>query len=434
MMTVTDSNDDSLAEDSSAGTNQDIPIALVAPVQPVAIQPVVPTTTPPSFRSPPVNAHDAPSSPLRARDILLAPFRWMHSIVEWFFGLYVLIGALALAASLPLIQFIALGYLLETSGRIVRLKKIRAGFWGIRTAARAGGVISGTLIVWLPAYFHSIYYLEAQIMLPGSERAAQYGWETGVLALITSLYTLWAWLRGGKLRHFFWPAPIRFFREAFRREIYIRTHDQFWEFIRSLELPALWKLGFQGFMGTFCWLVVPIALCIGGMTLPRGLNIVSGLIGYIALAVIFLYLPMLQTRFAVERRLTVFKEITKIREMYRRAPIALWVSMVAVWMLAIPVYAVKVELTPREVVLLPAVIFIMFAWPARVMLGWAYGRAKRREQTRHPLFVWIGRLTLVPVVLSYGSIVLASRYTSWYGEWSLFEQHALLVPIPFLSF
>ena len=84
--------------------------------------------------------------------------------------------------------------------------------------------------------------------------------------------------------------------------------------------------------------------------------------------------------------------------------------------------------------LLPAVVFIIFAWPTRILFRWAYARAHRRETPRLRLSIWLGRLTLIPIVFAYGSIVLASRYTSWYGEWSLLEQHALLIPIPFFSF
>ena len=411
--------------------------AIVAPpveaVVPTPMQPVVPTSVQP-FK--PDNQYLTQSVGVikQITHVLFAPFRAFYRFVFWIFGVVVLVTALALAASLPIVQFIALGYLLEISRRIVKHQKVRAGFWGIQAAARAGGVILGTFVIWLPAYFMSSYYVDATIMLPGSERAAQYGRQTALLAAFAILLTLWAWTRGGLLRHFIWPAPVKFFKEGLNRKIYVAAHDKFWECVSQFPLRALFVSGFQAFVGTFCWLIIPIGLCIGGMVLPRGINVVCGTIGYIALAIIFLYLPMLQTRFAVERRLAVFREIGVVRSMYQRAPLALWISMVSVWLLALPVYLVKIELTPREVVMLPAVVFIIFAWPTRILLGWAYARAHRRETPRLRLTIWLGRLTLIPIVFAYGSIVLASRYTSWYGEWSLLEQHALLIPIPFFSF
>ena len=412
------------------------PTVAAAPLEtviPTHVQPVVPTRENPAV---PNIEHSAqpPGVFKQITHILFAPFRLFYRCVFWIFGVAVLVTALALAASIPIVQFIALGYLLEISKRIVQHEKVRAGFWGIQAAARAGGVILGTFLIWLPAYFMSNYYMDATIMLPGSERTAQYGWQTALLAAFTSLVTMWAWTRGGLLRHFIWPAPVRFLREGLNRKIYVTAHDRFWEFISQFPLRALFVTGFQAFIGTFCWLIIPLVLCLAGMVLPRGISVVCGTIGYVALAITFLYLPMLQTRFAVEQRLAVFKEIGVVRSMYQRAPLALWISMVSVWLLALPVYLVKIELTPREVVMLPAVVFIIFAWPTRILLGWAYARAQRRETPRLQLSIWLGRLTLIPIVFAYGSIVFASRYTSWHGEWSLLEQHALLIPIPFFSF
>jgi len=414
----------------------DPPTVVATPVEavvPTPVQPVVPTSVQPVVADTQYSTQHLDVVKQIAH-VLFTPFRAFYRFAFWIFGVAVLVTALALAASLPIVQFVALGYLLEISRRIVKHQKVLAGFWGIQAAARAGGVILGTFLIWLPAYFMSNYYVDATIMLPGSERAAQYGRQTALLIALTSLVTLWAWTRGGLLRHFIWPAPVRFLKEGLNRKIYATAHDRFWGFVSQFPLRSLFVTGFQGFIGTFCWLIIPIGLCIGGMVLPRGINVVCGTIGYIALAIIFLYLPMLQTRFAVEQRLGVFREIGVVRSMYQRAPLALWISMVSVWLLALPVYLVKIELTPREVVMLPAVVFIIFAWPTRILLGWAYARAHRRETPRLRLSIWLGRLTLIPIVFAYGSIVLASRYTSWYGEWSLLEQHALLIPIPFFSF
>ncbi|MBT4693349.1 MAG: hypothetical protein HOB73_08400 [Planctomycetaceae bacterium] len=423
---------DSLEPPPSTGS----PTVATTPVEvvvPTPVQPVVPTSVKPN-----VLDTQYPTQywgvVKQMAHIFFIPFRALYRFAFWIFGVGVLVTALALAASLPIVQFVALGYLLEISRRIVKHQKVRAGFWGIQAAARAGSGILGTFLIWLPAYFMSSYYVDATIMLPGSERAAQYGWQTALLIAITSLGTFWAWTRGGLLRHFIWPAPVRFLKEGLNRKIYVTAHNRFWEFVSQFPLRALFVSGFQGFIGTCCWLIIPVGFCIGGMVLPRGINIVCGTIGYVALAIIFLYLPMLQTRFAVEQRLGVFREIGAVRLMYQRAPLAFWISMVSVWLLALPVYLVKIELTPREVVMLPAVVFIMFAWPTRILLGWAYARAHRRETPRLRLSIWLGRLTLIPIVFAYGSIVLASRYTSWYGEWSLLEQHALLIPIPFFSF
>jgi hypothetical protein len=42
-------------------------------------------------------------------------------------------------------------------------------------------------------------------------------------------------------------------------------------------------------------------------------------------------------------------------------------------------------------------------------------------------------LVFIPAALFYVLIVFFTQYTSWNGVWSLYEQHAFLVPVPFLG-
>jgi hypothetical protein len=78
-------------------------------------------------------------------------------------------------------------------------------------------------------------------------------------------------------------------------------------------------------------------------------------------------------------------------------------------------------------------VFLGFIYPARVLTGWAYGRSLRREPPRHWFFRWTGRLAMLPVALFYVLVVFLSQYTAWRGIWSLYEQHAFLLPVPFLG-
>ena len=230
-------------------------LAIVAPpveaVVPTPMQPVVPTSVQPFI---PDNQYSTQSMGVikQITHVLFAPFRAFYRFAFWIFGVVVLVTALALAASLPIVQFVALGYLLEISKRIVKHQKVRAGFWGIQAAARAGGVILGTFVIWLPAYFMSSYYVDATIMLPGSERAAQYGRQTALLAVFTILLTLWAWTRGGLLRHFIWPAPVKFFKEGLNRKIYAAAHDKFWGMRQSISLACAFCVR----ISSICWYIL----------------------------------------------------------------------------------------------------------------------------------------------------------------------------------
>lgn len=122
------------------------------------------------------------------------------------------------------------------------------------------------------------------------------------------------------------------------------------------------------------------------------------------------------------------------RRMFARAPVAFLISLVAALVFATPLYLFKIEITPREAAWLPSLFFIVFAWPARMLAGWAYARGKRRERPRFFLIRWGARALMLPVAALFAFITFMTQFTSWYGVWSLYEQHAFLVPAPFLGF
>jgi len=99
----------------------------------------------------------------------------------------------------------------------------------------------------------------------------------------------------------------------------------------------------------------------------------------------------------------------------------------------LPLYLLKIEMIPRETAALPSLVFVLFTFPARLLSGWAYGRSQRRQTPRHWFFRWTGRLPFLPAVALYVLVVFFTQYTSWNGVWSLYEQHALLVPVPFFG-
>src|SRR5690606_38457420 len=55
----------------------------------------------------------------------------LGAALEWLFGLASVMVGLAVLASIPILQLISLGYLLESSGRVVRSGRLRAGFLGM---------------------------------------------------------------------------------------------------------------------------------------------------------------------------------------------------------------------------------------------------------------------------------------------------------------
>jgi hypothetical protein len=280
--------------------------------------------------------------------------------------------------------------------------------------------------------------LSASIIDPGG-RAAQ-GWRFGlfVLIVLTFIHIAAACARGGKLRYFAWPfnfiwVAIRLFRGGY----YTAARDAVWDTFVSLRLPYYFWLGLRGFAGAFAWLALPITLLVMSRFGHTGGSSFLGFLGALMLAVILPYLPFLQLRLATTNRLRGAFEVLAVRRDYRRAPWAFTFAFLVTLLFAVPLYLLKIQVVPREAAWLPSLVFIVFIFPARLLTGWALGRANRlaarRPEPRHWFFRWTGRLPMLPASLFYVLIVFFTQYTSWNGVWSLYEQHAFLVPVPFFG-
>jgi cytochrome bd-type quinol oxidase subunit 1 len=151
------------------------------------------------------------------------------------------------------------------------------------------------------------------------------------------------------------------------------------------------------------------------------------------LAVIVPFLPFLQVRYAVEGRVSAMFSRRAIRDRFRRAPWAFAFSLFVLLAAAIPLYFLKLEMIPREAAWLPSLVFVIFLAPARLLTGWAYACSGRRDSPRHWIFRVLGRVAITAAALLYVAVVFGAQYTSWGGAGSLYEQHAFLLPVPFLN-
>lgn len=431
-------------------------------------------------------AADTPALPTPDQAAIRLPRSWPGKVwravglaATWLFGLISLLGFLAVVAAVPILQFVSLGYLLEASGRIARTGRVRDGFVDFPKFARIGSLVLGTWLTLLPLRFLSDLAQSAYLIDPDGPAARRWRVALIVATLLGVAHILLAWYSGGKLRHFFWPllAPFQlaahvilgkvvapvvrpivagvwpeladdffslrpmsdWFPPAIawaglrRGRMYAEARDAVWDFVVGLRLPYYFWLGLRGFAGALAWLFLPVLLLMGGTTLPGEAAPLVGWAGALLLAVVLLYLPFLQAHFAAQNRFTAMFEWAEIRRQFRRAPIAFWLALLVTCLFALPLYLLKIEATPREVTWLPAVFFVVFIYPARLLTGWALARAGRREKPRFFLVRWMARLAAIPVVLYYVLVVFFTQYTSWSGPVSLFEQHAFLLPVPFFG-
>ncbi|MEW6302995.1 MAG: hypothetical protein AB1705_05960 [Verrucomicrobiota bacterium] len=353
--------------------------------------------------------------------------------VRWVFGLVTLVVGLAVLSVVPVLNVLSLGYLLEASGSVARTGRLRDGFIGVHKAAILGSIILGTWLVLWPVRLAAGFWEDAELIAPGSANARNWRLGFAIIAALTLWHIVWACVRGGKLRHFLWPRPIQFFKWISRQDKYATLRNDVLEYLAGLRLPHYFWLGLRGFVGAVAWLLAPVGILILASKLPTGAGILLSLPGMFLMFLVVIHLPFLQAHFAGTNRFTALFEVREVRRMFQRAPVAWWVALLVTLLFALPLYLLKVELTPRDLAWLPSLFFVAFIFPARLLTGWAVGRALRREEPRHWCFRWLSRLAILPVAGFYVLFVYFTQYYAWSGSLSLLEQHAFLVPAPLIG-
>ncbi|MCB1228905.1 MAG: DUF4013 domain-containing protein [Verrucomicrobiae bacterium] len=398
--------------------------------------PPIATTTDPTVASESTSVVEPPEGKTRREPFPRGCWNKLKSALDWVFGLGAIVVGLAVLSVVPVLNLFSLGYLLEASGRVARTGRFRDGFVGVRKASVLGSVVIGGWLVLLPAQIAASYWNDAELISAGSQVAK--GWRVALIVLTVAglAQIAWACVRGGRLRHFLWPAPVRAFR-ALRHPRLSALHemgDRVGDWVAGLRLPHYFWLGFRGFVSAVMWLAIPVGILMAASQIRNdGLAALTSLLGAGLLMIAVLYLPFLQAHFARTERFEVMFRIKEVRQFFSRAPIAFWFALFITVLFALPLYLLKIELTPREVAWLPALLFVVFIFPARLLVGWALNRGTRRELPRHWVFRWFSRLAAIPVVVAYAFFVWATQYLSWHGSFSLLEQHAFLVPAPLLG-
>jgi hypothetical protein len=272
-------------------------------------------------------------------------------------------------------------------------------------------------------YIASVTSVNAGIIAPGS--GLQRAWGFGVLAALALLLVLAAcgfglvqWVRPGT---------------------YGQLRDAFWNLAIG-RLPYYFWLGVRGFIGGLVWLGLPISLMAMASLLPNAgtdgqalLGFLLRVVGSLMLMLVVVHLPFLQAKLAAENRFAAVFELRAVRRQFRRAPLAFGFAATITLLFALPLYLLKIELVPADAAWLPALLFVVFIFPARLLTGWACARSHKRQTPRHWFLRLVARLSLIPIAALYVFIVFLTQFTGWHGVWGMYEQHAFLLPVPFLG-
>ncbi len=370
------------------------------------------------------------------------PSRW-YAWPIWLLGrcwdLASLCVLLAVVAAIPIVQLASLGYLLHAAAELAAGRAWAAALPGRRLAGRMGVFVLLACLLRLPvALVHDLSY-DAQLLLPGSQEAA--GWRVTAfsLTLLWMAHVVWAAMRGGRPRHLLWPAPLRFLREFFRIQTWQRASDDLYGIVTKLHFPRLWFLGLRATCGALAWIFIPVTLMIIGQrsqNFPPAAAV--GLLGAAGMVLISFYLPFLQIQLAQHNRWRAMFDVKRVRRTFLCAP---WAHASALWvlcLLCIPLYLLRIEATPAELVWAPSLVFVVFMLPAKLMLGAAIGYATGRRKAlecphRHWSLRWSARIAGLASALVYVGALYVAQLIAGQGALVMYFQHAFLVPTPLLS-
>jgi hypothetical protein len=354
--------------------------------------------------------------------------RAFDAVADVLLGIVFMPVCLAALASLPLLNFMALGYLLEAGGTIARTGRLRDGLFGIRSAGRVGGMFLGVFLTILPVWFISAMAQSAELIDPGS--SVTRNWKLGltIATVFAVIHIALAFLWGGKLRHFLLPMfhPVFAIFAFTRGNPLTRARDSVWNFLMDARPWYYFWLGFRGAVGALLWLAFPVSLLAVGYKAP-----LLGFLGFFLLLPVLVILPFLQMQFAAHNRFVKMFDVFGVVRLYLRAPWAFSFALFITLLFALPLYLLKIEIVQRDAQMFQALVFVAFIWPARLLTGWVCGSAAKRPARRHWFFWTTGWLPIPLFVVVYAFFVWLSQYVSWYGVASLYEQHAFLLPVPF---
>lgn len=356
-----------------------------------------------------------------------APVPRERGLVRTVFGLATLVFVLATLAAIPVVQFLSLGYLLEAEGRVARTGRFRGSLPGLDLMASLGSAALGTFLLFLPAWIVLDFQRDALLIDPGSPAAKKLGGWFLVLAGLATLQSVAALVRGGRVRHFFQPrAGLRALAAALRQG---GAPGRAWRLsrqtVRGLRLGHYFRLGVTGFVAALAWLALPTFVLALGYKAPP-----LGLLGALLLALAVIPLPLLQARLAAEGRLSAGFELREAWRRYRAAPLSALVALFLTLALALPLYALKVELIPRDARWLPALVILLTVLPTKLAAGKAYARGSQGGRA-HVVLRGTSALLALPIALAYVGVLFVTPFFGWEGAAGLFEQHAFLVPVAF---
>ncbi len=360
------------------------------------------------------------------------PIRFAKWLIQGLFGLTSLVFFLAIIAAIPLINILALGYLLDAEGRVARTGKITQGFPLLPQAKRLGGMAIGMLVFLLPLKYLGSFSSDAKIIDPHSSTSQVLELITLFVASVVFAHLLFALGRGGSLSCFFRPIKnVKWMVAHVRSHNYlIQASASVREFVASLRLVENFKLGFWGVLGVLMWTFLP-TLLFAYADSTEGFPILVTLTGGLLLILIATWIPILQAGYACEGKFSAYRQLKQARLYFRRTPMLWTLAFLIGYALSLVLYLFKIVAPPQDGLWMMTIVFITAIYPARLFIAWVFARAQRVETVPNFLWRWLWSLTSIALCSFYIFLLFFTRDIGANGKLVLFEQPLLMIPSPF---
>ncbi|MDA1050637.1 MAG: hypothetical protein O3C40_09165 [Planctomycetota bacterium] len=369
------------------------------------------------------------------------PLRAVAWLVHACLALVCLIVLLALVAAIPVVNVLALGYLMEVQGRVARTGRFRSAFYLLPAAQRLGGMLLAVWLWMLPIQFLAGAARDSWLLAPGGTTAWLWTELLVGASLLIAVHLLLAIGCGGGWWRFVRPVSNARWLLAHRRsgEYWRDAHRAIREFVAAFRLPHLLRLGLLGYAAAYVWLFVPTLLftMLDDVTSPW--QILGFLVGCVTLTLALLWLPLLLAHVASEGRWRAMCEFTTVAKLAGQTPFrwAIATAILFACSIAPLLYSalIKIQIPPHDARWDLMLVFLATVVPARVLIGWVYHRATQRMRSTPSwpwrIWQWTNGLALCAGVSGYIYFLYLAETGGELGQGAVWQFHALLLPLPF---
>lgn len=355
---------------------------------------------------------------------------WAVTLVA---GLATLVLIVAILAAVPVLNLVALGWMLEAEGCVARSGRLRDGLPWLGVVPRLGAVAIG-IWAWLAVVrLVAAAADDAAIVAPGSAAAAAWSRARVGVTVAVGLHLVATLAAGPSLAAF--VRPLRNLRRVAAGirdgSLWRSAATALGRLIDVLSPVATFRLGLGGFLGGLAWVIVPTLLFAASRYSDQpGATLVS-LLGGLVLAVVLMWVPFLQARYAATGRASAFLELAEVREWFRRAPLSMLAALILLLGLSLPLYLLKIVVPPRDAIWILTPLFVALILPGRLAVGWAAARANSRPRRAWLATRAVAGIAAWAAVVTYLSLLFLVPVLDALGVRVLFDHHAVLLPTPF---